>query len=556
MRSILGIATGILILALFSQWIRLPLGFQGVWMSPDETAIVVAGVSFAEHGTFALPFELVKSFPWAVPRSFVAMVGQGQIVPVGFLGMPLVLAGAYKLAGTVGVIFFTPLIALLTLWALWQILPKAWPKVARVSALLVWMSFPTVIIYANRGAFANLFITCLAIWLWWLLTKAKGLWTWPVAGVVLGLACIIRPPEAVWLLPLAVFAILYNKHSYCHPEQAPPVIPSEVQRSRGILVNEDSSTTLRYGRNDRVRGLAVMGVIFALMLLGGAYLGYKTYGHWLTSGYQIRPTPTVISAQPGREGLVRTMQDGSEVVSVFSIKPLAIHPRNMLWNARRYLVNILWPWTLIGVLALGLCIQKRVWATPEKWAVAGMLWTFVWLVGFYGNGLYQDHIDPTVQNIGNSYLRYLLPLSVMAAVSAGYLVRELWKYWSLRTMAVVLTAFLVVIGLWDASVRDDEGMLANQKEFTRYVAIRQQARSMLAPGTVVLSDRSDKIFFPVFPAVSPMPKPEDITALTDKTKVAIFIRTVNDQEALDWQSKGINLVPLFTSNNESLYDLE
>ncbi|MHB8831193.1 MAG: hypothetical protein ACYC44_03720 [Patescibacteria group bacterium] len=519
MRSILGIAVGILILALFSQWIRLPLGFQGVWMSPDETANAVSGVAFAEHGTFAVPFELVKSFPWAVPRSFVAMVSQGQIVPVGFLGMPLVLAGAYKLAGTFGVILFTPLIALLTLWALWQILPKAWPKIARVSALLVWMSFPTVIIYANRGAFANLFITCLAIWIWWLLDKAKGFWTWPVAGALLGLACVIRPPEAVWLLPLAVFAILYNRQ-----QRQTPVQPKQTKQ------------------------YIFMGTVFALILLCGAYLGHKTYGHWLTSGYQIRPTATVVSDQAEQQAM-------SKAVSIFSIQPLAIHPKSMLWNAWSYLGTILWPWTLMGILVLGLCIQKRVWITPEKWIMAGALWTFVWLVGFYGNGLYQDHVGTNIPSMGNSYLRYLLPLSVMAAVSVGYLVNELWKYWSLRTIAIVLTAFLVFVGLWDASARDDEGMLANQKEFIRYAAIRQQARSMLAPGTVVLSDRSDKIFFPVFPAVSPMPKPEDIVALGDKAKVAIFVRTISGQDALG-QSKGINLVPLFTSNNESLYDVD
>ena len=535
MRSMLGIAVGILILALFSQWIRLPLGFQGVWMSPDETANVVSGVAFAENGTFAMPFELVKTFPWAVPRSFVAMVSQGQIVPVGFLGMPLVLAGAYKLAGTFGVILFTPLIALLTLWALWQVLPKAWPKIARVSTLLVWMSFPTVIIYANRGAFANLFITCLAIWLWWLLTKAKGLWTWPVAGALLGLACVIRPPEAVWLLPLAVFAILYKVHN----SPQPSLNLREGDRRSGELGSFRLRST----------GTLLMTLMFFLIVAGGAYLGYKTYGHWLASGYQIRPTIAVVSDQVAQQAT-------SKAVSVFNIQPLAIHPKSMLWNAWKYLGDILWPWTLMGILAFGLCIQKRVWATPEKWILAGMLWTFVWLVGFYGNGLYQDHVGANVPSMGNSYLRYLLPLSVMAAVSAGYLVNELWKYWSLRTMAIVLTAFLVFVGLWDASARDDEGMLANQKEFARYADIRQQARSMLAPGTVILSDRSDKIFFPVFPAVSPMPKPEDIVALGDKAKVAIFMRTINDQDAFDWQSKGINLVPLFTSNNESLYDVK
>jgi 4-amino-4-deoxy-L-arabinose transferase-like glycosyltransferase len=510
------IAACILTFALLSQWLRLPLSFQGVWMSPDETANSLSAVFFADHGTFRIPSSITKDLPWIFPRSFVPMIDDGVVVLVGFLGMPLVLALVYKLIGIYGILFFSAFFATITLWALWRCLPKDWPGGIKWIVLLVWISFPTVIIYANRGSFSNLFITCLAVWLWWLLAEAKGKWSWPVAGAVLGLACMTRPTEVVWLLPLAFFAIFYRR--------SPSLRVKEGWKEYSLMI---------------VAFLAIVGV--------GAYLGHQTYGSWFLSGYQIRPDFNQYALSPGGQGSV----------SVIKALPFSIHPRAILWNAYHYLGGVLWPWLLAVLLAGYFCFKEKIWRKSERWIIAAFGWTSAWLVAFYGNGVYQDHVGVNVASMGNSYLRYLLPLSVLAAVATGYAVIRLWKFWSLRFLALAMVLALVVVGQWSALARDDEGMLANQIELSRYALIRDQARSMLEPNTIVLSDRSDKIFFPVFSAASPIPEDRIIQGIKDAGyKLALFLPTQKAEDEQAWSDRGFKLKFLFTNGNQSLYHLE
>ncbi|MFA6099624.1 MAG: glycosyltransferase family 39 protein [Patescibacteria group bacterium] len=549
MKFYLVLAASLLTLALLTQWIRLPLANQGVWMSPDETANIMSAVSLADHGTFKIENPLLKNLPWVFPRSFVPLSDQGAMAPVGFLGMPLVLAIAYKIIGIFGLLFFTPLFAALTLWALWKCLPKTWSKGVRWAVLLTWISFPTVIIYANRGSFSNLFITCLAIWLWWLLAEAQGRWAWPVAGAVLGLACMARPTEIVWLLPVAVFAIIYRKTN-CHSERS-------AIEAYGHEVEESLSSTIKqgipplrhlrdFGRNDKLR-YGLMALAFLIVLGIGAYLGYQTYGHWLASGYQIR-SETVVSGQSS------VVSQQMQTISLLKTLPFQFHPRLIIWNAHHYLLDILWPWLLIVLGAIYISVRDKVWSKPNKWIVLAFGWTMFWLVVFYGNGIYQDHVGVNVASMGNSYLRYLLPLSVLAAVSVGMVLNKLWKYWSLRALGLAMVVFLMAMGQWSALLKDNEGMVANAVELNRYAEIRDQARSLLAPQTVVLSDRSDKIFFPVFNVASPMPDDKRVQALLDAGySVALFLQTQTNDKLAQWWDRGFDLEYGFSDANQTMY---
>ena len=510
------LAAIVLSLALLSQWVRLPLSFQGVWMSPDETANSLSAMYFADHGSFLIPNLSLKDLPWVFPRSFVPIIENGAVALVGFLGMPLILSLAYKAIGIYGILFFTPLFALISLWPLWKSLPKEWSKGIKWSVLLVWISFPMVIIYANRGTFSNLFITCLAIWLWWLVVELKSGWKWPVAGAVLGLACVIRPTEAAWLVPLAGFAALY-----------------QIQITKNKI------------KASKIIWLAVM---FVLVTGVGAYLGYKTYGQWFISGYQVRPD-FAMATQTSIDQV-----SGQNSISVLKALPFGVHPRAILWNAYHYLVEILWPWLLMVALAGYFCLKEEIWKKPEKWIVAVFAWTAIWLTAFYGNGVYQDHVGVNVASMGNSYLRYLLPLSLLAAASAGFVVARLWKYWSLRILSLAMIVALIVVGQWSALARDDEGMLANQEELARYAEIRDQARSVINSNAIILSDRSDKIFFPVFNAASPMPDDKSIQAILDAGySVALFMQTQSSIKSAQWWDRGFDLKPVFSDANQTMY---
>ncbi|MFA6503894.1 MAG: hypothetical protein WCT54_03020 [Patescibacteria group bacterium] len=546
MRKFLVIASCLLTLALVGQWIRLPLVHQGIWMSPDEAANALAAVHFAGHGSFAVDYPLAASFNWAVPRSFTVL--PGQIAPIGFLGMPLILAFAFKLFGIFGLLFLTPLIALAALWPLWKSLPVKWNEGAKWSVLLVWISFPTVIIYANRGAFGNLFLVCLAIWIWWMLTKVKTIWRYPVTGFLLGLALMIRPPEAIWLLPVALFAFLY-RHSLSSSGKSDDV----KSRADHVALRETRGSS-KINQNKLISGfLFVIPLLITLSL--GAYLGHQTYARWFVSGYQIRSTYNLDAAQ--HSSSVETYESYVNSVSVFDTFPIGVHPRNLAWNVWQYVIKLFWPWTVVCLLAVIIAVREKIWRKSEKWVAAAFAWTTIWLIVFYGNGVYQDHVGVNVASMGNSFLRYLLPLSVVAAVSVGYVLERLWKVWSLKIIAACIVIVIVGMGQWYSINKDDEGMAANAKEMGRYAQIRDDARSWLDPATIVVSDRNDKVFFPIFQSVSPLPDDARLKLLLDNDySVALFLTTQEEKGLADWSDRGFALRGLFSNGNQTMYEVK
>jgi hypothetical protein len=96
----------------------------------------------------------------------------------------------------------------------------------------------------------------------------------------------------------------------------------------------------------------------------------------------------------------------------------------------------------------------------------------------------------------------MLPLAPLAVFGLGYLVSRLVRMSRFGIAAsIVLVIGVAAFGVWTATIRDDEGIIANRTELFRYAAIRAESQGLLDPSVVILSDRSDKIFFPTFPAV-------------------------------------------------------
>ncbi len=538
-RFILPITFGVLIFALFFQWLLMPLAQTGVWMSPDETAVATTAATFSEAKTFLYPVELPAEFFWVHPRSWVYLTEFKRIGPVGFLGLPSLLAGPYALWGVNGLNFFTPLLALATLFILWRVLPKNWPRAAKVSTLLVWMTFPIVVLYANRGLFAQLPVACLAIWMWWGLRDggrrygviAKRI----VAGLAGGLALAIRPTELPWLLPLALVGLFWNK------ETASLVKNNKIWNT---VVN------------------AFATIIPSLLVLGiAAWLGKETYGSWLVSGYQIRPEVAVAIAQATSNTTI-----ASPSVSLFSTLPFAFHPRNIWWNVWNYFGSLYWPWLIVSLVSLALMVKeiwkenKRIVSTVNfkkiRWDIVALVWAAAWTILFYGNGVYQDNIRIGEVSVGNSFLRYTLPMAMVLALAAGSLVARAWGKWQFKIISGCAIAILCSIGLWTALARDAEGVNANLAEMARYQSIRNYAKKYFPKDAVILSERSDKVFFPAMLSVSPMPSDEQIDKLLESGHaVGALMTTQNAAGLASWQARGYELAPLETFGNQTLYEI-
>jgi hypothetical protein len=70
----------------------LPLVERGRYASPDETAVVRVAERLAHGQSPRIDEPLAVTYPWLHPRSWVSH--GAALVPVGFLGWPLVLVPA------------------------------------------------------------------------------------------------------------------------------------------------------------------------------------------------------------------------------------------------------------------------------------------------------------------------------------------------------------------------------------------------------------------------------------------------------------------------------
>ena len=502
---------GILFGSVIFLWLAtvLPRTTTELFASPDETAVMAFAKAWTPGGGFRLPHGLTADLAQLASLHPRSMVRQGEwLVPVGFLGMPFVAMLADKVASGFGA-YLTALLVLSSAYPLWQLAKRSNRRVATVTVLLT-LSFPTVLLYANRGLFPNLPVVALAIW---------SVWAWReigshlksravsgqrsavnavcrpqaanllavLAGLTLGLALAIRPTEALWLLPWIVWAIWSG----------------------------------REGRTG-LRPYVMAGVVTFLACLGGLWLAYQTYpsSGWLpVIGYQLR------------DSLLQAADSSPQAAQPTVKLPFGFHPRVMWENTRVYLLSYLAPWMAAAFFGAYLALRKS-WNLQATIFLALSGWTAAVLLLVYGSAIYTDNIRGTV-SLGNSFLRYLLPLVPLVAYGAARLIDAVWRLPRRgHALAVIVTAFFVFYGAAVAWAGDEEGLRNTRRELARYEAIRAKAEERLLPGPTILSARPDQIFATrPFVVVSPLPdKPTLRAILESKVPVALFHRRLTPEQ--------------------------
>lgn len=485
----------------------LPRATTQVVASPDETAVALFARGWSAREGFKLPTgipDAAASIPGLHPRS---MVQQGAwLVPVGFLGMPL-LALPFEKIWEGSSAYLTALLVASSVFPLWQFARRLGVRAAIV-ACISYLSFPVVLLYANRGLFPNLPVVALALWSVWLLGE-KARWKIGVGGLLLGVALTIRPVEAVWLLPWAAWSMW---------------------RSRKTTKPRDRWIAL------------IAAVAFPLL---GAVAAMHTYQSLMpTIGYWLRDTVQTVA--PATAPAVSEIQTAH-------VLPFGIHPRTLQLNIRLFWLEMLWPWVLLACAGL---VQlwwrdQLTWKTPALWLGA---WTVFILSVLYGQATYLDNIRGTPA-LGNSFLRYMLPLVPLIALSIGAWAEAMMRNKARTAIVTMMVAVLACWGVGTALARDEESILATQTELRRYADIRAEAARILMPGTVVISERSDKIFagLPGIVAVSPLPDDERTwELLRARVFTALFHRTLSEEEQ---EASPIKKEPILENGNERLYHL-
>ena len=505
--------------ALLSLYAYLPSAGLTVYASPDETAMAVAAREIGAHFHAYLSEPLAVAFPWLHPRSWVSQ--DGKITTVGFIGWPMIASVFWKIFGDRSLPWIGGLLILSAAYPFYRLLRRRFEPLAAFLGTLVAFTYPAMILYANRGLFPNAPVLACGLWTLWLIDRLRsnpktGVASWIALGLLVSATTIIRPVELVWILPWWIW----------------------------------TGWGMKAARKQWIAAI----LSFFVLLIPVFILQHQASGHWWSFGYLLKDN-IVPSAS------------ASVVPSVASRPwwlPFGFHPRNILFNMRSFLLGLVWPWMLaigLAFIASVLALKRRLFDVRQSAPILIAAWTVLILLLVYGNGKYADNIQPDAVTIGNSFLRYLLPLALIVGWSVAYLSRYIrrLRVRPLRAAAlsilILFSVALAVQGVLSATVNDAEGLATTRGELIRYAAFREEAKQWLNPSQTVFSDRSDKIFFPAFRAVSPMPPLNDVATFirNENATSGLFIRPMAQSDKDAWRSAGVDVSAVGASGREQLY---
>ncbi len=199
----------IAIVGLFLAYSVLPLTAPAMSNSPDEAANRYFSMLFAQTGKL-YDFRSANLFleDLAFPRSM--RVIDSFIVPVGFVGLPVLFGLMGKVAGVDVLPFMTPLAAVLGVLGLGLLTSHVWGrKIGWVTAAIV-ASHPIWWYETARTFQPNVLFLSFIIWALYFLVvgpierrydnRLGTMIDSMLSGLLVGLALAVRPSEAYWLV--------------------------------------------------------------------------------------------------------------------------------------------------------------------------------------------------------------------------------------------------------------------------------------------------------------------------------------------------------------------
>ena len=501
----------------------LTFGFSDVFLSPDENANAQFAQTVAQERELCVHDEkAVLAGGLVHPRSTV-VVGD-CVVPGSFLGFPVLAGLAQSWFGLWGARLLTPFLALITLILLWDTLRRLTRDVvlADIASLLL-MSAPPFWYYSARVMMHNVAFVALltlGVWLLVVMRTRQSLLGFFFSGAATGLAIFVRAFEAPWVALLGLGSLL------------------SVPEFR------------------RVRPIAVWMLGCALPVACMLLLQWGTYGGVLATGYTV---PSEMAVSPS--SLVG--EAVSQAAWYEFILPFGFEFKGILRNAWNYGFS-LYPWMAIPAVA-GLVLALR---RPGAWRKAAIVSIAlgVWLVVVYGSWTFADNPDPRAITLGNSHVRYWLPLFVLGCVFSALALRVGFVYLAKhhRTAArVALVGSLVAsISLSLALVFfGGDGLVVNRKALPTFTAKREAILAVTENEAVIVVDRADKYLFPYRSVVVPLRSDVTYAALPELVTagpVYYFGITFpsSDLEYLNSEKLatfGLEIELIMTVNEESLY---
>lgn len=448
-----------------------------LFVSPDENAAYVFATTLAQTGRLAIPEPLNEELGGLLhPRS---AVGFGDsIIPGSFIGFIVVLGAIGAVFGTWAMFFVTPLLAVLTL-LLWRDTVKrlfhdAW--LADIAAFLL-MIHPAFWYYSGRVMMHNVaFVAMLILAIWWSVAqplsslkvrnykKFLRLLDFFMAGIWTGVALMIRTSEIFWMTLVVMMVFAYARSAI------------------------GWRAAVAFG----------LGVLIMLGVLAAS--NTAVYGGPLVNGYTAQyPYAAVVISDAETATVVDQPQTNV-------LLPFGFHERVIAYNVWSYGFK-LYPWmSLLTVLGFMFAWtdksdQRSIW----KFMLLLTLVLAAWLGVVYGSWKIIDNPNPAIISLGNSHVRYWLPVFVLASLFGAKTLRFMLagRTWPHRVlvgatvlMLVLLSGRLVFFG--------HDGVVPSLAALATFADKQSQIFSLTEEDAIIVVDRADKYLFPERRVVVPL----------------------------------------------------
>lgn len=450
---------------------------QGMFISPDATANTFFAETLVHTGEMKQYSALNESLGDVLyPRSTVSV--DGSVLPGSFLGLPVLYGGIGSLFGVEVIPWITLVVSGLAVLAWWGIM-KQWFKreVAFLSSVLLAF-MPAWWYYTARSMMHNVLFVSLGIFSVYFLSarpfRKRLSWLNEIcAGLLLGGALFVRSSELMWMVLAALLLVVLFRKVFCW--------------KRAVIF--------------------LVALVIGLLPL--FVFQWQTYGSPFLTGY------TVGVGELGRgavelEGLTQGTQELEGVgVSVWqsvydSLFPFGIHERLALEHTWWYVGWLFW-WLAIPAILGGLLFVYR--GTRNK-ILKKIHWTYLgvflvisaWLTITYGSWAFTDNPDASQITIANSYVRYWLPIYVMMtpliATFLVWIVGFITKAVVQKVVLACLVGVLVFGNFWAVFVRGQDGLFSVREELEVSLVVREAVLSQTETDSVIVVDRSDKLFYP------------------------------------------------------------
>lgn len=442
---------------------------------PDSNANYFFSQLFAESFHF-FQFEPLNLLTDNLLHTRSINVVAANLVPMTWL-WSLIIFALPSFLGPLSVLFLTPVLAAISVILFYRLVTHIFASdaLAFLSAALLAFFAPWLF-FANEVMLPNvLFITCLLSALY-LFSRCDARQvkntnkTFILASVFFCLALMMRLNELLWLFILLGF-LGYYFYAYLTRKK--------------ILI------------------FFIVAFIFVGLTL---LLNKLTYGAYLAFGYLNLQTSTLPT---------EFVQENFNLLKFwqFLILPFGWQTKVFLSNIYHYLFLLIWPYYIFAAIALWSIFKNKnlsfkIWS---RYLLLSFVLSLVILI-YYANWELADPMVKSYNGISISYVRYFLPIYILILpfVALGilsvadYLADKFKKCKKIKLVSsLVLVLCLSIFSLRLAFFAPNDGLLKTKDNILVYYQQFQAVKNIVPASSVLLTDRSDKIFFPYFAVIVP-----------------------------------------------------